>query len=148
MAYYGTVDEADDYFEERLNSTAWHNSSQKEIALKQSTRLIDRLNFVGCKASDTQELQFPRGIDTEVPLDVKYACYEVAITILSEDYDFDAMLNDARVVKRRFDVVETEYDRKSSVPDHLLVGIPSALAWSYLLPYLRDPRTINLSRVS
>ena len=58
MSAYATVAEANAYFDGRLYSTIWATAcvSNKEKALAQAARIIDRLNFAGEKhtASDTR----------------------------------------------------------------------------------------------
>ncbi len=81
---YIDIEGADEYFEGRLHTDIWRetDNSTKEAALKQATRTIDRLLLKGRKATDTQELAFPRYPDTEVPEAVKEACCEVALALL------------------------------------------------------------------
>jgi len=81
---YCTIEYADQYFKNRLHAESWGETSEadKEKALKQATRAIDRQLLKGRKATDTQELAFPRYPDTEVPEAVKEACCEEALAIL------------------------------------------------------------------
>lgn len=59
---YLTVDFADSYFYQRLNSDLWlqATASDRNAALIQSTRAIDNLNYLGVKWKPDQLLQFPR----------------------------------------------------------------------------------------
>lgn len=59
---YISRDDADDYFALRLAADAWHQApdTEKEAALASATRAIDRLNLIGSKYADSQDLQFPR----------------------------------------------------------------------------------------
>ena len=84
MQSYCTTEYADEYFSGRLHAESWGETSDadKEKALRQATRAIDRQLLKGRKATDTQELAFPRYPDTEVPEAVKEACCEEALTIL------------------------------------------------------------------
>jgi len=81
---YVTVEEANEYFAGRLHAESWGETSDadKEKALKQATKEIDRQLLKGRKATDTQELAFPRYPDTEVPEAVKEACCEIALALL------------------------------------------------------------------
>jgi hypothetical protein len=81
---YIDIDGADEYFAGRLHAESWSgaDSETKEKALKQATKEIDRQPLKGRKATDTQELSFPRYPDTEIPEAVKEACCEEALTLL------------------------------------------------------------------
>ncbi len=88
---YIDTEEANTYFNGRLHAESWGETSDadKEKALRQATKEIDRQLLKGRKATDTQELAFPRlvsGIrgypDEEVPETVKEACCEVALALL------------------------------------------------------------------
>ena len=81
---YIDIGGADEYFENRLHAERWGETSDadKEKALRQATKEIDRQLLKGRKATDTQELAFPRYPDTEIPEAVKEACCEVALALL------------------------------------------------------------------
>ena len=81
---YIDIEEADEYFAGRLHAESWGQADDetKEKALKQATREIDRQPLKGRKATDTQELAFPRYPDTEIPEAVKEACCEEALALL------------------------------------------------------------------
>ncbi len=81
---YCTIEYADEYFAGRLHAERWGETSDadKEKALRQATKEIDRQLLKGRKATDTQELAFPRYPDTEVPEAVKEACCEIALALL------------------------------------------------------------------
>lgn len=80
---------ADTYFEGRFGTSAWTSASNgdKEIALVQATRTIDRYHrFHGEKNASTQALSFPRDIQEEavtaLPQCVMDACCEQALWAL------------------------------------------------------------------
>jgi hypothetical protein len=81
---YIDIDGADEYFAGRLHAESWSgaDSETKEKALRQATKEIDRMPLKGRKATDTQELAFPRYPDTEIPEAVKEACCEEALALL------------------------------------------------------------------
>ena len=81
---YIDIDGADEYFAGRLHAESWGETSDadKEKALKQATKEIDRQLLRGRKTNPEQELAFPRYPDTEVPEAVKEACCEVALALL------------------------------------------------------------------
>jgi len=147
-SHYGTLAGGDSYFSRRLNSASWEEStdSDKTKSLYEATALIDRLNFKGVKTDPTQELEFPRGGDTDVPTNIEYATYELAIALLSGKTIED---NQTNVKRRKFgNQVETEYDPRILVASNLYAGIISKMAWSYLAPYLRNVTEVELVRVS
>lgn len=159
---YGTLSEANNYFDNRLRSVAWRRARKedKKSALHEATQMIDRLNFIGTKTDSNQVHQFPRGpkqiigisicvdtirpLDTDVPLDIKYACFEVAIKLI-QGYDPDKEADILAVNSQSYSNARTGYDR-TFVPDYMRAGIPSFRAWTYLKPYLRNPEEINLVR--
>jgi len=145
---YGSIEEADDYFGERLNTDVWaaSNDTDKFKALAMATRAIDRLNFMGSKADPTQELQFPRGVDTDVPGDILTATYECAIAFL-DGFDPNIEIENLAITHQGVAEVRNTYDRTFAL-QHIRAGIPSATAWTYLKPYLRDPNYFNMSRVN
>lgn len=171
--YYGTLVEANEYFSYRLHEEAWtsSDSTERPKALIKATTLIDRLNFKGYKAAVydilydedgdlisgitdeeirtaelSQALEFPRGTDTEVPADIKIACWEIAYALL-DGVEPDLELENLGVVSQGIASVRTTYNRTQTQIEHLFNGIPSATAWRYLRPYLRDADAVKLSRV-
>jgi hypothetical protein len=148
MAAYATRTEAQAYFDERLNTDAWDDATEanQTKALAMSTKLIDRLNFVGEKTDEDQDNQFPRDNDTEVPNDIKNACSEIALALL-DGVDPELEFENLAMVSQGYANVRSTYDR-SFAQEHIVAGIPSVIAWRYLKPYLRDARAIDLSRVS
>lgn len=166
---YVTIQEAEDYFAFRLHETAWSQATPAErtAALIDATRIIDNLNFKGNKAvvytllaanedatdaqiraaAATQDLEFPRGADTEVPERIKWACYEIAYALLDgvdPQYELENMsMNDHGI-----GAVRASYNRNQEPLEHFMNGVPSSTAWSYLKPFLRDDRRRRLTRVS
>jgi hypothetical protein len=170
--YYGTLLEANDYFDARLHEDIWTDTSDtdREKALQAATRIIDNLNFKGEKAAVysvmydsggneltytdadlrtadlSQPLEFPRTTDTDVPDQIKMACWEIAYALLDE-IDPDLELENLAVTSQSIASIRTSYDRVNSQIEHVVNGIPSATAWRYLRPFLRDSEAIILSRV-
>lgn len=169
---YGTLSEANNYFDNRLRSVAWKRAKKedKKSAMHEATQMIDRLNFMGIKTDVNQVHQFPRGpsprilhhqlligvplcgctetvreANTVVPTDIKYACFEIAIKLI-QGYDPDREADILATNHQTYSGVRTGYDR-TFIPDYMRAGIPSFRAWSYLKPYLRNPEEINLIRV-
>jgi co-chaperonin GroES (HSP10) len=162
VACYGSLQSAEIYFSQQLNIPAWDDSSpaEKQKALVMATQTIDRLNFAGDKANTGQVLQFPRKnsytdpvtttvtntYDDNVPEDIKIATYLIAYKFL-DGYDPDIEGEMLEVEMSKYQSIQSYYQR-DYIPEWKLAGIPSQKAWSYLKPYLRDPREIHLSRVS
>lgn len=108
---YATVDEADTYFETRIDVAAWTAATddQKAAALVTATGLLDDLNWSGTASSDSQALCFPRELEyfdprkgydvyldgSEVPNRVVVATYELAYHLLNND----GLLDDTGSVK-------------------------------------------------
>lgn len=153
------------------------SSSDRFPALVAATRIIDSLNFKGFKhtvwqafeddeelfdcfmagdatalqtvreANASQELEFPRGADTETPEKIKWACYEIAHELL-DGVDPDLELENMSMNDHGIGSVRASYNRNQEPLEHFMNGVPSATAWKYLRPYLRDHDQLRLYRVS
>jgi len=147
MSAYLTITEANQYFDKRLDTNPWDDASSKnkQKALEQATQIIDRLNYNGSKTDDEQENEFPRGGDTEIPDDVKYATAEIALALL-DGVDPEIEFENLNMTVHRYGPVQNNYDHRSP-PIHTLAGVPSVTAWRYLIPYLRDNREIEMHRI-
>ena len=159
MAAYGTYTEGDTYFANRLYVSAWTEATNanKTIALAEASMRIDRLKFSGILVADDQDLEFPRYYldydgtddvpegDEEIPDDIQNACFELAFALL-DGKDPDLELENLTVLNHRFDKIAT--GKSGQILQHVLAGIPSVMAWHYLLPYLTSGRTLKLNRVS
>ena len=145
---YGSIALANIYFDERLNTRVWEVAvpGDRAKALIMATRAIDRLNFVGEKTLEAQELQFPRETDTTIPDAVLHATYECAIAFL-DGVDMELEQANLGVTSDAYSGARTTYDLHHT-QDHIRSGIPSPQAWQLLIPYLRDPREVTVSRVS
>lgn len=146
--FYGTWEDADNYFYMHPKYHDWNDIDRQDQIryLIQATRIIDRLNFVGQKAEEDQQLQFPRTGATSVPIAILQASYEIALRLI-EGYDPNIETDNLAKRSQGYAGTKTEYDR-SYVPDYLKAGVPSPTAWNLLLPYLRDPNSIVLLRGS
>jgi len=148
MSAYLTITEGNAYFSKRLNADPWEDATNgnKTKALEQATAIIDRLNFAGDKAVDTQELEFPRGTDTVVSSDIKSATAEIALALL-DGVDPEIEFENLSMTAHKYGPVQTNYQR-NTLQVHTLVGVPSVTAWRFLVPYLRDPQGVALDRIS
>jgi hypothetical protein len=169
LMYYGTVDEATAYFAERLHENAWTDAdpADRPKALQAATRIIDTLNFKGRKhsvwalfrdhkklsqqelhaAEAEQPLEFPRDSDTEVPEDIRIACFEIAHSLL-DGRDPELELEGLAISQQNYGSVQTSYTRNISPLEHIANGVPSVMAWRLLRPFLRSSDEVTLSRVS
>lgn len=167
--YYGTLQEAQDYFDGRLHETAWSNAkaADRPKALRSATRIINTLNFKGhkatvyallqanCDATDeeireqeaAQPMEFPRGADTDVPENIRLAMYEIAHSLL-DGKDPELELENLGIISSGLSSVRTTYNRVQVPIAHIINGVPNALAWRYLQPFLRDEDALKLMRVS
>ncbi len=154
MAYL-TVAEANTYFANRLYTLAWDEASNanKATALEEATVRIDQLRFSGWPVAADQDNEFPRYYDwdegadgtEEVPTDVERATSEVALVLLDgadPEFDFDNM----NVSSTAYSSVRTSRNMQDTLA-HTAAGIPSPLAWRFLLPWLAPSRRIDLNRI-
>lgn len=169
LTYYGSVDEANAYFAARLHEHAWTASSsvKRSNALIAARRLIDGLNFKGCKhtvytlllaspdadadairqAEASQPLEFPRGADITVPESIRIAEYEIAHALL-DDKDPELDLETLAVTTVNYGGAKTSFERSQMPIEHIVNLIPSAMAFRMLSPFLRDDDAVKLLRVS
>lgn len=180
MSYYGTLADANTYFDNRLHSEGWadSNPTDRPKALTEATDLIDSLSYKGVKnavwlimyeadpsqtgnytkilvsppsrqdiidADATQDLEFPRGQDTVVPTEIEWACYEIALALL-EGFDPEDAIDRMNVIQQNYGAVKTTYDTSIASMEYLVYGIPTAVVWRWLKPYLNDGRIIRMSR--
>lgn len=144
---YITVEDAQIFFDGRLDTYAWDNASNpdKLKALKMATSRIDRLDYLGVKLDPDQELEFPRDHQTEVPQDIEIACCLIALALL-DGVDMTIEDQNLSVVTQAFSNARTTYET-SVRRDYIRHGIPTPEAWQCLLPYLSDGREIKIHRV-
>jgi hypothetical protein len=169
VAYYGTLEEAEEYFANRLHESAWSGAapSDRPKALWAATQLIDALNFKGHKhpvyellrqnpratsaeiraAEASQALEFPRGADADVPEAIRRACYEIAHSLL-DGKDPELELEALGILSQGYSSVRTTYSRDHVPIEHVVNGVPNAGAWRLIRPFLRDADEIKLSRIS
>lgn len=145
---YGTLDKADNYFGSMLEGQKWAYTPRlrRFQALVSATKRIERLNFIGSMASADQPLQFPRGTDTLVPVEIEQACYELAMALL-KGVDPDTEHDNLDKTVQAYGSLRSEMDR-SLTPPHIKAGIPSATAWALLFHFLDPQRGLTLKRVS
>lgn len=93
---YGSVSEADDYFDSFLTDLVsdWIelSTTQKQQVLVMATRILETVRFYGWATTTTQALQFPRYnlqnwegstySSTAIPTPLKHAQFELALHLL------------------------------------------------------------------
>lgn len=144
------LSDPNNYFSTRLHSSLWFNSStdDQESALTQADRIIDSFNYIGYKTVSTQSNEWPRIICkvSQTPNEILYAKYEIAFALLS-GIDPENELRSLRVTSRGYSSVRTTYSA-ADIPENIVNGVPSALAWLYLKPFFKTSGTIKIRRVS
>jgi hypothetical protein len=175
MAFYGTVNEANAFFDARLWTYDWDNASvaDRSKALQHATDLIDQFDYVDQKyavavlygtesspltptdaeiraAELSQPLQFPRGDSADssstIPTEIEHACYLIAKALMTRDPEAD--LEALATKKTQYGEVRTEYNRDGNHLDHVQHMIPSAQAWNLLRPFLRRRMTFDVNRAN
>ncbi len=157
-----SLEDADLYFKGRVGSDAWDCISDdlsdeagespdaqecylKLQALTDATRRINNLRFIGCKTDTDQLHSFPRGGDTTIPLNIQYAVCELANELL-DGVDDNLEMSEQNVLSQSFSGIKSTHDKEVHKL-YVLAGIPSAIAWRYLLSFLNDPRDLRIVRV-
>ncbi len=82
---YASVLEVDAYFTERGNA-AWNGAASKDTLLIAATDYLDATygpKFKGLALTSTQSLQFPKDVFTGIPVQLKRACFELALLAVS-----------------------------------------------------------------
>ncbi len=146
-SYYGTVDEGDQFFAARLHADVWidADSGAKAKALFAARCLIDGLDFVGRKTSESQILEFPRGGEAEVPEQVRKAAYLIAAELLDGKIP-ELELESLAISSETTATIKTMYDRSCGPIEHVINMIPSPEAWALLRPLLRGGNKVRLVR--
>lgn len=140
--------DANTYFTTRLNTEAWDGATddEKTAGLTMATKAMDTLNYLGDMADEDQELQFPRGDDSTVPVSIQEACAEEAMALL-DGRDPELEFENLDMKAQGYSNVRSTYNRESP-SENILAGIMSVIAWRLIKPYLRDNLSVELHRVS
>lgn len=165
MANYGTVNGGNAYFDARLHSYDWDQSTveDRQKALVVATDLIDQFDYVGqkysvaqldddatdeeCQAAElSQPLQFPRETSPDIPVEIEYATYLIAKSLLS-GRDPDADLEALGTKATAYGDVRTTYNRDGNHLEHLTHLIPSPQAFNLLRPFLREHYEFDSKKV-
>ena len=98
-------------------------------------------------AEAAQTDEFPRGADTVTPDDIKTAEHEITYALL-DGVDPDFELENLSVNNMGIGNVRASFIRSQEPQEHWINGVPSAIAWRYLKPFMRDDNQIRLVRTS
>lgn len=141
---YNTNDELTTYYTTRLNTAVWSTASadDKLAANTMAGKRIDMLSFIGRRTATTQEHEFPRNSDTEIPTIIKEAHAEIVLKFL-QGYDPEEEFANVTAKKRVFSGVSTTYDTDVSRP-WLVTGVMSKTAWDLMLPWLTDSTAVRI----
>lgn len=119
---YATVEQADEYFNARINSAEWAEFADDEkpkLLLAASDHIDFSYRFKGSKTDPLQMRKFPRtgisGYDPgKVPLEVIYACCELALIAGQNSAEggngLDVDIKEMAEKRVKVDVIEVEYD--------------------------------------
>lgn len=145
---YATIAQGDAFMAGQLDSSVWDAATRvtKHKSLVMATRAISRLNFSGCKVDEDQSLEFPRGDDTDIPVEIIEACVLIANAYL-DGYNLDHEIQNQQLTSQTYASVSATYDRSTTMA-YQAAGIPSYDAWLLLLPFLRDLRVFDMYRKS
>jgi len=175
-SHYGTLVNANLFFEKRLYTTAWDKAAgaRRTAALNDATELIDQFDYIGEKyavqvaldaVADTtdwttaanmavlraaelsQDLEFPRGDSSVVPTEIEHATYLIAKELLA-GRDVEKDLENLALKSAAIGGVKDSYARDGNLVEHLTHLIPSPEAWALIKPFLRERDTFTIRRTS
>lgn len=141
---YVSVTSANDYFNQRLRTTEWTLASTEDKlkALIQATSILDDLNYITPGA--TPDHAFPQQGSTTVPTNILKACCEIANALI-KGVDPDMEVMSSNITETKIDGASVKMNGKTFA--HFQYGVPSVLAWRYLVPYLKIGADIKLERI-
>ena len=92
-------------------------------------------------------MSFLCGSDTTVPTAIVQACYEIAYSLL-DGRDPELELEALGITQQAYGPIQTSFNRNQVPLEHLINGVPNALAWRLLRPFLRSSDQIKLTRIA
>jgi len=137
------------YFNAMLYTDQWLTApvQNQERALNMAWATINLLAFRGVKRVSSQTDELPRDFMSDLDMDAIYkAQCEIAFSLLKGDTPEKLM--ETYLIKRDTLAKATVEYNNTNIPENLLAGVPSVVAWRYLAPYLTDSRAIRISRAS
>ena len=157
--YYGTVEGGDLYFNRRFHTWDWANGTleDKVKAMYQATESIDQFCYAGDPVEEDQGLQFPRdrtedngdvvliGDTADVPEQIVESAYLIAEALMSgrdPQTEFEAQ----NVKVETFGPIRTEMATGVGPQAHISNLIPSPVAWTKILPFLRISTSFSVRK--
>lgn len=139
---YGTAAGGDAYWLPQLGGANWKYATEdeKNEAIVSATILVDQLKYRGDKTDADQGGKFPRDGSADIPSAISSAVYEIAEQLLGRE-DTELNTRNLSLLQTNYGAMTTAIRVTNAVPDHLAAGIPSLVAWRYLLPYLKSSRS-------
>lgn len=141
-----TLLEAQAYFDSKINSISWESQpALQQKALNNAELIVNALAFTGVKTDPLQLDQFPRDLQTTVPVAIKQAIYEIAYALL-DGVDPELEQASLGLLKQTIASASTTFDHTDD-RDRIMAGVPSSVGWGLLLPYLLNGNVFRVSRV-
>jgi len=145
MSYNTSTEMATYLTENKLIHDAWTvaSTSEQDLARAEAFNIIEALPYNGYRTESGQTDQFPRDGETAIPSAIKIAEAEIAYALL-DGRDAESEMRQGEIKYSNFSSIRTTYG------SHALwraYGVPSAVAWKYLTPYVAFGDSIELSKV-
>ncbi len=122
-----TLEEAENYFEERYDSAVWFKQKEedKEKLLISASKKINTFDFVGEPLEDNQPMAFPR--DYALPQDIKDAVCEEAISLISKADSIHAKNQEDNITSISLGAGSVSYGAGSNSDEKKLLASSTAL---------------------
>jgi len=139
-----TLEEAQLYFDSKINSQSWDQQIPlQQKALNNAERILNALRFNG--VANALPDQFPRDDNTTVPVAIQNAICEIAYALL-DGVDPELEIQSLSLTKQTIASASTTFDHSVDI-ERIMAGVPSAVAWGLLLPYLNRADGFTIRRV-
>lgn len=123
------------------------SDDDKDQLLRTATRMIDALPLTGYKTVDTQEREFPRGDDVDIPDRVLRACCWIAVE-LARDNTMEGVREDSRRTSESTGEASVSFGPGASLADFVRGRLNSAEAFELMAPWMLDPAITRFARDS
>ena len=141
---YISVEDTNTYFATRYPIPGEWISASNDLrtrVLITASRFLDCLRYKGIKGDGEHE--FPRLGQSEIPSEMRFACAEIAEMLL-EGTDPEKEFETLSISSENIASAGVTYDH---VAENQAAGIPSAVAWRFIYPWLDTNRIVKISRV-
>lgn len=125
-----TLEEAQNYFDERFDSKEWFatDETEQEKLLIKASKKISMFDFVGEPVEKNQPMTFPRNFD--LPQDIKDAVCEEAITLIQKNQNIHLVNQESNITSISLGVGSVSYGAASNSDEAKILVSPIA---SYLV---------------